>query len=176
MTIATARRAATAEGVPSDAGFYAWWLATDALPTVPRAPHATEPLSLLYVGIAPSRATSRATLRSRILRQHARGNLAASTFRRSLAALLWREEGWTPLRTSRGKLVFSREENAALTAWQEENLRVSWCVQAEPWTFEGDVIRELEPPLNVGYNAAHPFYETIKAARAECLAAARPAS
>jgi hypothetical protein len=159
-------------GIPTKPGFYAWWLADrSALPDVPlesEAPH------LLYVGIAPSRPTSRATLRSRVLGNHVGGNLAASTFRRSLAALLWQQEKWTPYVTARGKLRFTREENAALTAWQHRNLLLSWAVVAEPWEHERDVIAELCPPLNVEYNAAHPFCKRMQQARAECVASAQP--
>ena len=53
-------------------------------------------LSLLYVGIAPRRPSSRQTLRTRIVGNHLRGNVGASTFRLSLAALLWEREGWRP--------------------------------------------------------------------------------
>ena len=90
-------------GIPSEAGFYAWWLATD------------------------------------------------------------------------GKLVFSSRDNAALTRWQDEHLRIAWCEQASPWAIERAVVHELEPPLNVDFNAGHSFHAAIKAARAECLAAAQPA-
>jgi hypothetical protein len=100
-------------GIPAAPGFYAWWLIDrTALPDVPLD---DDPPHLLYVGIAPSRASSRATLRSRVVGNHVGGNLAASTFRRSLAALLWRQEGWTPYRTARGKLRFSSDHNAAVT-------------------------------------------------------------
>jgi hypothetical protein len=64
-----------------------------ALPDVPLG---GAPPHLVYVGIAPSRLTSRATVRPRVVGNHIGGNLAASTFRRSLAALLWRRQGWTP--------------------------------------------------------------------------------
>ena len=157
-------------GIPTEPGFYAWWLIDrTALPDVPLD---DPPPHLLYVGIAPSRASSRATVRSRVLGNHIGGNLAASTFRRSLAALLWRREGWTPYRTARGKLRFTREENAALTAWQFENLLLSWAVTTEPWQIEQRVIADLKPPFNIDHNSAHPFCATMKAARADCVAGA----
>src|SRR5215217_3856392 len=160
------------DGVPAEPGFYAWWLIERA--ALAEVPLAGAPPYLLYVGIAPSRATSRATLRSRVLGNHIGGNLAASTLRRSLAALLWRRQGWTPYRTARGKLRFSREENAALTTWQFENLLLSWAVTREPWATERAVIAELLPPLNIDHNADHPFCAAMKQARSECVAAARP--
>jgi hypothetical protein len=161
-------------GVPDAPGIYAWWIADGtALSDVPPRPHPTLPLWLLYVGIAPSRPTSKATLRRRVLRQHLRGNLAASTFRRSLAALLWRSQGWTPRLTASGRLTFDAAENAALTAWQEDQLRLSWCAVDEPWFTESEVFRSMKAPLNVDGNAEDAFYPTMKAARAELVAAAR---
>jgi hypothetical protein len=44
---------------------------------------------LLYIGIAPRDAVSKALLRSRLWRQHISGNLASSTFRFGLGALLF---------------------------------------------------------------------------------------
>ena len=173
VRIAIAQQAPSDGGVPSAPGFYAWWLTdASALPGVPLPSH--RPPWLLYVGIAPSRATSRATVRSRVLRQHVGGNLAASTFRRSLAALLWRTQGWTPYRTARGKLRFTSQDNAALTVWQRENLMLSWALTDKPWLSEANVIAALKPPLNVDHNAAHPFCAEMKQARADFAANALP--
>jgi hypothetical protein len=47
----------------------------------------------LYVGVAPKRPSSRATLRSRIRGQYLAGNIGSSTFRQSLAALLGEQQG-----------------------------------------------------------------------------------
>lgn len=54
-------------------------------------------LSLLYGGLARSVPESRETLRSRVGGKHILGVLGQSTFRRSLAALLWQEQGWRPV-------------------------------------------------------------------------------
>lgn len=134
--------------------------------SVPAPAHPHEPaLRLLYVGIAPKDAASKETLRSRVLKRHARLGLADSTLRRSLAALLWEEEGWTPRLTESGRFKLSVEDDAALLAWQERNLRVSWVHIAEPWTIEGFAIRELQPPFNLRDNRDHPFYEPMDEAR-----------
>jgi len=159
-------------GIPAAPGFYAWWLINRA--ALPDVPLGASPPHLLYVGIAPSRASSRATLRSRVLGNHIGGNLAASTFRRSLAALLWRREGWTPYVTAKRKLRFTADENAALTAWQFEHLRLTWAVAPKPWTLEAQIITDLQPPFNIDHNAAHPFCEAMKQARADCVASAAP--
>ena len=173
MPIEIARRPPADGGVPATRGFYAWWLSDRrALPSVPLPTQ--PPPWLLYVGIAPSRPTSGATVRSRVLRQHVGGNLAASTFRRSLAALLWREHGWSPYVTTRGKLRFDREDDQALRAWQLANLRLTWAAADEPWLFERQVIAALQPPLNVDLNERHPFCAAMKQARAAFRAAARP--
>jgi len=112
--------------VPDRQGLYAWYcdyrLVPDAQPRLP------DPIgwNLLYVGIAPSRSTSKATLRSRVLGQHLGGNVGSSTFRLSLAALLWEGEGWVPERAgSRAQL--SRADNGSLSAWQERHLALSWA-------------------------------------------------
>jgi hypothetical protein len=111
--------------VPGEPGVYAWWLSSvpDELPEVPLQPRHDNGLSLLYVGIAPRRPSSRQTLRTRIVGNHLRGNVGASTFRLSLTALLWEREGWRPhWRSTRVQLP--PEDNAALTRWQEQHLRV----------------------------------------------------
>src|SRR4051812_15272968 len=76
-----------AGGLPASPGLYAWWMQPGAVPGVSGPMHPTEKVQLLYVGIAPSRPSSSATLRSRVVGQHVRGNIGASTFRLSLAAL-----------------------------------------------------------------------------------------
>jgi hypothetical protein len=175
VTLAKAKHSPDDGGVPSGPGLYAWWTTTDdALHDLPRASQAKDSgLRLLYVGIAPSRASSSATLRSRVLGQHVGGNLASSTFRRSLAALLWEQQGWRPVTTPGGKIAFAREDNAALTRWQEQHLRLAWCVVFEPWTREGELIAEMLPPLNLAENGGHPFYRTMSAARARLMTQAR---
>ena len=168
VTIAEAKRAEKAGGVPNAPGVYAWWLASaDALPAVPAYPHLTEPgLRLLYVGVARRDSGSSETLRSRTLKKHAGSGLADSTFRRGLAALLWQDEGWTPRLTATGRWKLSQEDDAALSAWQSANLRLSWVHVERPWDIEAFTIRELEPPFNLRDNPDHPFYENMATARA----------
>ena len=70
-----------ADEVPDRPGLYGWYcnyrLVPDAQPRLPDP----SGWNLLYVGIAPSRSTSKATLRSRVLGQHLGGNVGSSTFR-----------------------------------------------------------------------------------------------
>jgi GIY-YIG catalytic domain len=112
-TLTTCRRLTVAEAeersrLPRGAGVYAWWQDPGALPGVSAPVHPTADLELLYVGIAPRDASSRATLASRLRRQHIGGNIGSSTFRFGLAALLWERQGWQPLVTAGGKYRLSR--------------------------------------------------------------------
>lgn len=167
VTIADARRSEKDGGIPNERGLYAWWLASpDALPVVPPSPRSAEPgLRLLYVGVAPKDEESRETLRSRVLKKHVRSGLPDSTFRRSLAALLWEEKGWTPRVTETGRFKLSPEDDTSLRAWQEWNLRLSWLEIERPWEWERRAIDELGPPFNLADNRDHPFYEEMANAR-----------
>ena len=69
------------------------------------------PWELLYVGLAPGKAGSIATIRSRVTRNHLRGNTGSSTFRLSMASLLFERDGWRPEQRKK-KAVLTREDNA----------------------------------------------------------------
>lgn len=154
-------------------GLYAWWLAElGALPGVPTSPHPTEPLGLVYIGIAPRDAGSAQTIRTRILQKHLGSGLSGSTLRRALSAFLWRPRHWHPCMTPGGKLALPPEESAALTSWMERHLRVTWRAVAEPWSFERTLVTAMAPPLNSDYNRTHPFFPTMRATRARLTAAA----
>ncbi|WP_222270921.1 GIY-YIG nuclease family protein [Modestobacter marinus] len=148
--------------VPAAPGLYAWWAPAGALPGIAGPEHATADLELLYVGIAPNGAASKATLRSRLVRNHIRGTTGQSTLRRSLAALLSEQESWRSRWTT---LLLVEEDEARLSRWMGETLRLSWAEHPEPWTVEAAVIEQLQPPLNQADNRAHPLYEYVKAAR-----------
>lgn len=168
VTIDIARRPEKDGGIPSKPGLYAWWLASDeALPDIDGYQHPSEPgLRLVYVGTAPKNEASKETLRSRVLKKHVGLGLAGSTFRRSLAALLWQERNWTPQLTEAGKWKFSPEDDAALRGWQEQNLRVTWLEIERPWESEPRAIDDLGPSFNLADNREHPFYEDMANARA----------
>lgn len=113
---ADARRSAPSGGLPDAAGFYAWWVdSQEALPGVPLSPVAGRDEWLLYIGIAPGRASSKQTVRTRVLGNHLGGNLGSSTFRLTLAALLWEAEGWTP-QWPKDRVLLTAADNAALSA------------------------------------------------------------
>ncbi len=159
-------------GVPHTQGLYSWWMKSGSLPGVTGPRHPRADFELLYIGIAPARAGSKATLRSRICGQHLGGNIGSSTFRLSLAALLAEQEGWHAA-SSGSRTKLTSEDNAALSAWQREHLRLRWFEQPEPWLVEHRVIALLKPPLNLADNPQHPFGATLRAARARLKAGAR---
>ncbi|NIH68227.1 GIY-YIG nuclease family protein [Modestobacter marinus] len=157
--------------VPAAPGLYAWWGRFGALPGISGPRHPAADLQLLYVGIAPNGATSRATLRSRVVGDHIRGTTGSSTLRRSLAALLSEQQGWRSRWTTRPVLVNADE--LRLSAWMGEALALTWAEHPQPWTVEAQVIAELEPPLNQADNAAHPLYPFVRDARQRWREAAR---
>lgn len=170
--LATVAEALAVAGVPSVPGFYAWWTTSTALPALPIRLDGPHGFGLLYVGIAPSRQSSAASLRSRVCRQHIRGNINASTFRFGLATLLWKQNGWQPLVTNSGRVRLASEDNVALSDWQRQHLRVSWAAVDDPWRYEREVVTILEPPMNREHNRAHPFYKAMGTARSAFRAAA----
>jgi hypothetical protein len=126
------------------------------------------------VGSSPIRRRlgSKATIRSRVVGQHLRGNIGASTFRLSLTALLWEQQAWHPCWKGDRALLPSAE-NKRLTKGQDDQLRITWLPGQQPWEIEGDVIAALAPPLNLAENKALPFHATLKAGRAALRAYAK---
>lgn len=170
-----ALKATTDGGVPEKPGLYAWWCGPHALRIVPVVPHPHRPeLRLLYIGIAPSRPSSSATLRSRVVGNHLRGTTGRSTLRFSLAALLRDDLDLHPHRVGK-KVLLPADENARLSVWQAKHLLVSWVVHPTPWSVEAGVIEQLHAPMNRAANGAHPFYGAMGHARAAFRAAASSA-
>jgi hypothetical protein len=104
-----------AEAVPAAPGLYAWWAPAGGVPGIDGPAHPSAELELLYVGIAPNGAASKATLRSRLVRNHIRGTTGQSTLRRALASLLSEREGWRSRWTMRPVLV--DEDETRLSLW-----------------------------------------------------------
>ena len=97
LRIVEAKRRPEHGGIPKQPGLYAWWCDPTVVPGgAITTTHPEGLYELLYVGIAPGRANSKAELRGRLLRQHVGGNVGSSTFRFGLAALLWQRNGWMP--------------------------------------------------------------------------------
>lgn len=151
------------DAVPPDPGLYAWWSAPRAVPGIAGPRHPDGGHELLYVGIARSGPSSRATLRSRVVGNHIRGTTGQSTLRRALASLLCEQQGWDSHFTDRPLLV--ADDEARLNQWMQEHLALSWAVHEQPWTVEAEVIAELTPPLNQSANSSHPLYCHVRQAR-----------
>ena len=159
---------------PAAPGFYAWWIRPGVLPDVPAARYAeAAPWELLYLGIAPGKPGSAATIRSRVNGQHRRGNTGSSTFRLSIASLLFEREGWRPERRAK-KVVLNKKDNTELSCWIRRELALTVTEQAAPWQgpLEAQVIRLLRPPINLERNQTHPFHDDMSAARDRFKAAA----
>jgi hypothetical protein len=169
-TVADAHRDPADGGLPRAPGLYAWWVAPGAIAGVEGPAHPTEDLELLYVGIAPKGPASTATLRSRIRGQHLGGNIGSSTFRQSLAALLFERHGWTT-RSSGSHTQLSAEHNRALSEWQRDHLRLAWVERDRPWTVENQVIELMQSPLNLAGNTSHALSARLRAQRAKLRAA-----
>ena len=165
-TIPEAHRKPNDGGLPEKHGAYAWWMSPGAIAGVRGPSHPTEQFELLYVGIAPKDARSQTTLRSRVRDQHLGGNIGSSTFRQSLAALVFEDHGWTT-RWSGSRTQLIPEHNRALSDWQRANLRLGWVERPRPWTVEGRVLALMQPPLNLAGNTSHPLYGRLKALRAK---------
>jgi GIY-YIG catalytic domain-containing protein len=173
-TIPNAVREPSAGGLPDQHGVYAWWVSPESIPGVNGPAHPDEPFELLYVGIAPKDADSKATLRSRVRGQHLGGNIGSSTFRQSLAALLLDAEGWTTHRSG-SRCQLRPEHNRALSKWQREHLRITWVPRPNPWEVEVSVIATMKPPLNLAGNASHPLHARLKELRAKLRGSASAA-
>jgi hypothetical protein len=149
---------------PSAPGLYAWWAPPAILPELVGPAHSPVPdLRLLYVGLATK-------LRSRLASNHLRRS-GSSTLRRTLAGLLLDEQGYRTCWTDRVVLV--DDDEARLTEWMGDNLRVSWCQYPTPHEVEAHIIGILHPPLNVDH-AAGPALQVVKAARRHYYDSAGP--
>lgn len=150
--------------VPVASGVYAWYFKQFPAMVPVHDCHKQNNLTLLYVGIAPSRPQSSNTLRRRI-KYHLRGNAYGSTLRLSLGCLLADELGIQLRRVgSSGRKTFGPDE-ALLSAWMAENAFVTWTEHPEPWHLEDELIRDLSLPLNLRGNERHPFYPQLAALR-----------
>jgi len=155
-------------------GIYSWWLTNlAALSGVPTTPHPTEPVGLLYVGIAPGTADSKRALYDRF-RDHTR-EAGRSTLRYGLASFLFQQEDWK-LRWRTDRPLLAKPYNRALTAWMETNLCVQWVRRPEPLAVEPAVVRKMLPPLNRTHNHAHPFYDDVGKSRERFREAAQEAT
>lgn len=142
-------------------GLYSWFVDRDGAAELSSGlGHEITP-GLLYVGQAgatkwPSGTPSRSTLRKRLAGQHVRGRRSASTFRRTLGAVLDEARGTT---TARGEL----------TAWIHGHLSVVPLLVEDADTLgelEEQVVRSLCPPLNLDHSGPSDVRTRLRGLRA----------
>lgn len=150
--------------IPASAGIYFWFFSRIP-PRVPtRGCIKRNGQTLLYIGISPENSNSTQTLRKRV-RYHFTGNAAGSTLRQTLGSLLGNRLKIALRRVGSGKRKTFADGEKKLSRWMERNAAVSWIIIPQPWRFEGKLIRNLLPPLNLEHNSFHQFYKKLKQIR-----------
>jgi hypothetical protein len=155
---------------------YAWYF-SDVPQVVSREGCLTiEGRTLLYIGIAPDKASkpdSRQSLQSRI-RYHYRGNAEGSTLRRTLGVLLTEKSGFPLRRVGSGKrITLTHAGERHLDEWMGRNAFVAWVACPEPWVLERALLGRFSCPLNLKDNAHHSFAPVLKRMRIDALLRAR---
>jgi hypothetical protein len=162
--------------VPATDGLYAWYFhnVPKVLPT--EGCLTVDGKTLLYIGIAPDKASkpnSRQSLRHRIC-YHYRGNAEGSTLRRTLGVLLEEKSGFPLRRVGSGKrITLTHAGERYLDEWMGQNAFVAWVACPEPWVRERGLLREFSCPLNLRDNDHHPFAPVLKRMRGAALRRAR---
>lgn len=165
--------------VPAEPGVYGWWF-DRSLPGIDDA-HAAkrDEWRLLYVGISPKapprngRPPSSQNLQKRV-RYHFKGNAEGSTLRLTLGALLVDELGIELRRVGSGKrMTFTAVGEEVLSGWMADHARVTIQRHPSPWDLESHLIAELDLPLNLDQNNAHPAHKTVSGARRRARERAR---
>ena len=154
--------------VATKSGMYAWWASEEARALLSSRLE-TEIPPLVYAGQAgatkwPSGAKSAATLRSRILQQHIKGNARSSTFRHTLSAVLLEPLG---LAIGEGRRL-TLESEAIVTKWICEHLRVNVVPVEDPdqlGKIEESVLIRLDPPLNIEGLPSNPVRQRLQSLR-----------
>lgn len=147
-------------------GVYGWWF-DNRLPLVPRdGCIERDGKHLLYIGIAPPkdrpvRRGAPTPVKSRLWRNHLRGNVRISNLRLSLAALLEQELGLTFWRDRRNRVRMDRHHEDKLSNWIAKHAAISVMQHDEPWSLEKTLVRNGPPlPLNLSMSG-HPFKSTL---------------
>lgn len=148
-------------------GLYSWWVDEGGAKQLSAALGLPVSSGLIYAGLAGAKRTvsgrvSKNTLDGRIRTMHLGRRHDFSTFRRSLAAILRPTVGNPP-------------DEAALTAWMHEHLRVI----AVPFddrdaldAVETQVLAELDPPLNLRKMPSTPLRKRLSELRRGVLGGA----
>lgn len=148
------------------AGLYAWHVDEVGAETLSAGAGLPVGPGLVYVGQAGAAgrtSASGATLRQRLLRQHLRGNVRSSTWRKSLAAVLSEVLDLRPGKG--GRLADGSEER--LSGWMEEHLSVVALPLAAATLLdvESEVVGLLDPPFNLRGVPTSPLRTHLKQRR-----------
>lgn len=160
--------------VPEEPGANGWWFRTVPAGIDVSGCRQRDGLTLLYVGISPTRPPasgkppSTQNLRKRVKYHYGAASATAegSTLRKTLGILLADELGFKLRRIGSGdKRTFAGGESV-LTQWMAENALVSWVVHPEPWFLEEKLITAVDLPLNgQEANKDNAFYPELKRLR-----------
>lgn len=160
--------------VPSEPGVQGWWFRTLPAAVDVSGCERRDGLTLLYVGVSPTRPPadgsrrSAQDLRKRIRYHFGGGNADAegSTLRKTLGVLLADELGIQLRRIGSGDRRTFAGGEAVLNQWMAEHALVSWLVHPEPWLVEDKLIATLDLPLNgQDSNKNNAFYPELKRLR-----------
>lgn len=160
--------------VPDAPGANGWWFRTVPADIDVSGCEQRDGLTLLYVGISPTRPPvsgkppSTQDLRKRVKYHFGAANADAegSTLRKTLGILLSDELGFKLRRIGNGDRRTFAGGESVLTQWMAENVLVSWVVHPEPWFLEEKLIAALDLPLNgQETNKANAFYLELKRLR-----------
>lgn len=69
-------------------------------------------------------------------------------------------------------MTFTHLGEQWLDHWMEQNAKVYWVAEEEPWVLEETLIGSISLPLNIQGNA-HPFKPILSAMRSEAMAQAK---
>lgn len=143
---------------PKSNGIYAWYFKNDIFEFPNQEKISVyKNYSILYIGIAPSRITSKSNLRKRIF-NHLKGNAYSSTLRLSLGVLLADRSKFILRRIKNKKMFrFTDKGERFINDWLDENSLISWFEYSKPWEIEKHLINQLYLPLNIQGNINNPF-------------------
>lgn len=168
--VTAARWPGTLKGLDQP-GLYSWWTDRAGATDLSAGLELELAPGRIYAGLTgatkwPSGKVGKMTLGDRIGRNHLRGTIRGSTFRRTLAALLRQRLG---LRLSAaGRLA--AESEGLLSGWMRDHLAVAVYAFAERdalASLEHEVLATLDPPLNLDGMAPTPVRSRVARLREE---------